>query len=185
MPVEFLTAEDLEPIRRLLEQAAKLSANNTTQISENSDTITRLEQTQAANAGAITRLEQTQAANADAITRLEQTQAANADAITRLTARMEELAAAQTVNADAIARLEQTQTANADAITRLTARTEELVTAQTAAAQRIDELAFQVNRWMGSTGERLSRLDAMIERYDGVLAYIMRKEQERENRGEA
>ena len=133
MPVEFLTAEDLAPIQQLLEQAAKLSANNATQISENADSITRLEQTQAANADAITRLERTQA-----------------DAITQLTARMDELAAAQT-----------------------------------AATKRIDELAFQVNRWMGSAGERLSRLDAMIERYDGVLAYIMRKEQERENRGEA
>ena len=119
----------------------------------------------------MTEMATAQTANADAITRLEQTQVANADAIAQMTASMAEMAT--------------TQTANTDAIARLTARTEEMAAAQTAAAKRVDELAFQVNRWMGNTGERLSRLDAMIERYDGVLAYIMRQEQERENRGEA
>ena len=70
MPTEVLIADDLEPIRQLLQQSAERGA-------ENSEAISRLERTQAENAEQIAR-------NAEAISRIELLTEQNARAIGRL-----------------------------------------------------------------------------------------------------
>lgn len=93
----------------------------------------------------------------------------NAHAITRLESKLEELAEAQKATETKLAQLTEAQKATE---TKLT----ELAEAQKTTDQRLESFITESQRLLTGQADRLNRLDAMIERYDGVLAYLMRKE---------
>ena len=96
-------------------------------------------------------------------------------------------AAQQSVdNATGLSDLRQTQQENAEQIAKNAEGIQELKQAQQENATQIkiltesmNEFVFQVNRLVINQQERIDRLDSIIERYDGVLSYLMRKDQER------
>ncbi|MCG8363836.1 MAG: hypothetical protein MJA27_10965 [Pseudanabaenales cyanobacterium] len=100
------------------------------------------------------------AANAVGIAGLRQTQAVNADQIAR--------------NAEAINRLESKME---EGFTRLEGKMSELVDIQKATEQRLESFIFESNRLIRDNRTILTKVEALCERYDGVLAYLMRKEQ--------
>ena len=77
MPTEVLIADDLEPIRQILQQSAERSAENT-------EAISRLERIQAENAEQIASNAEQVARNAEGISRLELLTEQNSQAISRL-----------------------------------------------------------------------------------------------------
>lgn len=66
---------------------------------------------------------------------------------------------------------------NANAIAALENKLGELVDIQQKTEQRLEAFIFESQRLISSNKGTIDQLKALCDRYDGVLAYLMRKEQ--------
>ena len=101
----------------------------------------------------IAELKQAQQENVRGIAELKQAQQENVRGIAEL----------KQENVRGIAELKQTQQENAAWMKQQ--------------GERIDEFVFQVNRLVSKQQQEISQLKALCDRYDGVLAYLLRKDQ--------
>ena len=85
-----------------------------------------------------------------------------------------ELKQAQQENVRGIAELKQE---NVRGIAELKQTQQENAAWMKQQGERIDEFVFQVNRLVSKQQQEISQLKALCDRYDGVLAYLLRKDQ--------
>ena len=123
MPTEVLIADDLEPIRQLLQQSAERSA-------ENSEAISRLERIQAENAEQIAR-------NAEGIQELKVITQQNAEGIAEMREGIAELKESVSGLRDAMQRSYE------DMVSMLTQFAEEAATDRQAIREELTEFARQ------------------------------------------
>ena len=76
-----------------------------------------------------------------------------------------------------IAELKQAQQENVRGIAELKQAQQENAAWMKQQGERIDEFVFQVNRLVSKQQQEISQLKALCDRYDGVLAYLLRKDQ--------
>ena len=88
-----------------------------------------------------------------------------------------ELKQAQQENLRGIAELKQAQQENVRGIAELKQAQQENAARMKQQGERIDEFVFQVNRLVSKQQQEISQLKALCDRYDGVLAYLLRQDQ--------
>ncbi|MCG8361805.1 MAG: hypothetical protein MJA27_00570 [Pseudanabaenales cyanobacterium] len=147
--MQAVRRDEFETVKQLLASAARYAESANQQSEQNAIQI-------ADNFRGIAELKQAQQENLRGIAELKQAQQENLRGIA-------ELKQAQQENVRGIAELKQAQQENA-------ARMKQQ-------GERIDEFVFQVNRLVSKQQQEISQLKALCDRYDGVLAYLLRQDQ--------
>ena len=166
MPSEAVARDEFETVKQLLASAASYaeSANkqadrNAVTIADNNQGIAELKDAQQRTQTQIDANAQAIASNNQGIAELKETQQANAQAI-----------------ADTNQSIKEAQDRTQRQLDELSQKQDRTQQQLDALGQRVDSFVFESQRLIADNKSTITRLDAMIERYDGVLAYLMRKE---------
>lgn len=111
--------------------------------------------------------------NANAISRLEMQGSEIKESQKKTDQNLQQLAENQKKTDQQLQQLAESQKKTDQQLQQLTQRTDQPLQQL---SQRLDSFIFESQRIIADNKQKINRLDAIIDRYDGVLAYLMRKD---------